>query len=106
VFSLLIAWIAPPQGGDSNPIVVMMPLFIILIIFYFLMIRPQMKRQKQQRSMLDTLKKGDNVVAAGGVCGTIAGLKDKDDTIILKVDDNVKIEVLKSSVSTVLEKKE
>ncbi len=104
MFSLLIAWIAPPQGGDSNPIVVMLPLFIILIIFYFLMIRPQVKRQKVHRSMLETLKKGDSVVAAGGVVGTVAGLKEKEETIILKVDDNVKIEVLKSSVSSVLGK--
>ncbi len=106
MFSLIFAWIAPSTGGDSNPFVVMMPLFIILLVFYFLMVRPQVKRQKQQRIMLDSLKKGDNVVAAGGVVGTIAGLKNKENTVILKIDDNVKIEVLKSSVSTVIEKEE
>jgi len=82
----------------------MMPLFLILLIFYFLMIRPQVKRQKAQRTMLDSLKKGDNVIAAGGIHGTIAGLKDKDNIVILKISDNVKIEVLKTSVSTVIRK--
>jgi len=82
----------------------MMPLFAILLIFYFLMIRPQVRRQKEQRTMLDGLKKGDNVIAAGGIYGTIAGLKDKDNIVILKISDNVKIEVLKTSVSTVIRK--
>ena len=68
------------------------------------MIRPQVRRQKEQRAMLDSLKKGDNVIAAGGIYGTIAGLKDKDNIVILKISDNVKIEVLKTSVSTVIRK--
>jgi len=104
LFSIIFAWIGQTSNGDGNPLVMMMPLFLILLIFYFLMIRPQVKRQKAQRTMLDSLKKGDNVIAAGGIHGTIAGLKDKDNIVILKISDNVKIEVLKTSVSTVIRK--
>ncbi|MCH7782028.1 preprotein translocase subunit YajC [candidate division KSB1 bacterium] len=82
----------------------MMPLFLIVLIFYFLMIRPQAKRQKAQRAMLENLQKGDDVIAAGGIKGKISGIKEKEDIIILKIDNDVKIEILKSSVSTVLNK--
>ena len=104
MFSIIFAWIAPAGNGDGNPLLMMMPLFLILLIFYFLMIRPQIKRQKAQRTMLDSLKKGDTVIAAGGIYGTISGLKDKENIVILKIDENVKIEVLKTSISTVIRK--
>lgn len=103
MLSFLFAWIAP-SNQDASPIITMMPLFLIVLIFYFLMIRPQAKRQKAQRNMLDNLQKGDDVFAAGGIKGKISGIKEKDNIIILKIDNDVKIEVLKSSVSTVLKK--
>ena len=82
----------------------MAPLFLIVLIFYFLMIRPQAKRQKKHKGMIDNLQKGDDVVAAGGIKGKISGIKEKEDIVILKIDTDVKIEVLRSSVSTVLKK--
>lgn len=103
MLSFLFAWIAS-SNQDANPLVVMMPLFLIVLIFYFLMIRPQAKRQKAQRAMLENLQKGDDVIAAGGIKGKISGIKEKENMIILKIDNDVKIEVLKSSVSTVLNK--
>ena len=103
MLSFLFAWIAS-SNQDANPLVVMMPLFLIVLIFYFLMIRPQAKRQKAQRAMLENLQKGDDVIAAGGIKGKISGIKEKEDIIILKIDNDVKIEILKSSVSTVLNK--
>ena len=103
MLSFLFAWIAS-SNQDANPLVVMMPLFLFVLIFYFLMIRPQAKRQKAQRAMLENLQKGDDVIAAGGIKGKISGIKEKEDIIILKIDNDVKIEVLKSSVSTVLNK--
>jgi preprotein translocase subunit YajC len=100
----IFAWIAPSSGsgGASSPWMMMMPLVLIMGIFYFLIIRPQAKRQKEHRQMLNELKKGDTVVAAGGILGTVAGLKEKENTVIIKIDENVKIEVLKSSVSSVV----
>ena len=79
---------------------------LIILIIYFLMIRPQSKKQKEHRSMLDNLKKGDKVVTAGGIIGTIAGIKEKENSVILKIADNVKMEILKSSISKVATDKE
>ena len=77
---------------------------VIILIFYFLIIRPQRKRDKEAKAMLDAIKKGDKVVTIGGIRGTVAVVK--DGTVILKVDDNTRIEFSKSAISTVLNKKE
>ena len=77
---------------------------VIILIFYFLIIRPQRKRDKEAKAMLDAIKKGDKVVTIGGIRGTVAVVKDS--TVILKVDDNTRIEFSKSAISSVLNKKE
>ncbi|MFC1514191.1 preprotein translocase subunit YajC [candidate division KSB1 bacterium] len=100
----VMAWLAPSGQGGGSALLNMVPLFAILVIFYFLMIRPQIKKQKKHQEMLSEIKKGDAVVAAGGIFGTVSGFKEKDNVVILKVDDNVKIEVLKTSVSSVIRK--
>lgn len=74
----------------------------IILIFYFLIIRPQKKRDKETQAMLDALKKGDKVITIGGIHGTVVAVKEK--TVVLKVDDNARIEFLKSAVSTVVNK--
>lgn len=68
-------------------------------IFYLVLIRPQQKRQKQHRELLESLKVNDDVVTAGGIFGTITRVK--DNSVWLKVADKVEIEVLKSAVSSV-----
>lgn len=82
----------------ANPLINLMPLVFIFIIFYFLLIRPQQKKQVEHQKMLSQLKKNDEVVTAGGIYGVVMNVK--DDTIVLKVDDNVKIEVQKGSIAT------
>jgi len=77
---------------------------LVFLIFYFLIIRPQNKRQKDTKKMLEALKKGDSVVTIGGIRGTIASLK--GDAVVLKVDDNVKIQFSRSAISSVTEAKE
>ena len=81
------------QGGGTS-----MLLFIVLMFaaMYFLMIAPQRKRQKQHRQMIESLKTGDSVVTIGGICGTIANVKEK--TFILRLGDNNKVEFLKSAI--------
>jgi preprotein translocase subunit YajC len=74
-------------------------MILIFVVMYFLMFRPQSKRQKEHRTMLDNLQKGDQVLTAGGVYGTIAGIKEKENIIILKISENVKIDVAKSSIA-------
>lgn len=85
------------QGGSA--FWAFLPFILIFIIIYWLMIRPQTKRQKEMQRMIASLKKGDKVVTVGGIYGTIAGIRENEGTLILKVADNVKIEVAKSSIA-------
>ena len=86
-------------GGDQPLMGMLFPFAIVFAIIYFLMIRPQQKKQKETREMLERLKTGDNVLASG-IYGEVT--KIKDDVITLKVADNVRIRVHRVSVSSVL----
>ena len=93
---------APPQGAEAGPggiITSFLPFIAVILIFYFLIIRPQNKKRKETERMLGSLKKGDKVVTIGGIHGIIQSVKDT--TVIVKVDDNVKLEFLRSAISTV-----
>jgi preprotein translocase subunit YajC len=81
----------------SNPII---PFACIGLIFYFLILRPQSKRQKELQSLVSTLKTGDKVVTNSGIHGIIANVKEGT-TLSLKIADNVKIEIDKSSIASV-----
>ena len=76
-----------------------LPIILIFVIMYFFILRPQARRQKQHQEMLKTLNKNDRVVTAGGIYGTIAGIKEKEGTVILEIDKNVKVEVARSSIA-------
>jgi preprotein translocase subunit YajC len=96
---------AGPQATGSappNPLVSFLPFLVILFIFYFLLWRPQAKRQKDHQNMLQALKKGDRVVTSGGLHGTIVGVK--EDVVVLKIAEDVKVEVSRSAVADVREK--
>jgi preprotein translocase subunit YajC len=90
-------------GADApNPLISLMPLILMFVVFYFLLIRPQQKKQKEHLQMLDSIKKNDEVITTGGIHGTVINIKEK--TYSIRVDDNVKLEVSKSAVSTVKKK--
>lgn len=89
-------------GNQPSTFGFFLPLILIFAIMYFLIFRPQMKKQKQQKMMIDTLKKGDKIVTVGGIFGTIAGVKEKEGTLIVKIADNTKIELVKTSVAKVI----
>jgi preprotein translocase subunit YajC len=76
------------------------PLAVIFLIFYFVLIRPQQKQQKEYKKMLEGLKKNDQVVTLGGVHATIVNVKEK--TFVIRVDDNVRVEIDKSAVGRLL----
>lgn len=76
----------------------LMPFVLLMVGFWFLLIQPQRKKQKEHQRMLTELKVGDTVVTAGGICGTITQVK--KDRFQIKVDDNTRIEVIKSSVQS------
>ncbi|MFQ6617769.1 MAG: preprotein translocase subunit YajC [Fidelibacterota bacterium] len=92
------------QGGGGGGIWALLPFLLIILIIYWLMIRPQVKRQKEKQRMIDALKKGDRVITVGGIYGTIEGIREKDDTLIVKIADNVKVRVTKNSVSAVVQR--
>lgn len=93
---------AAPAAGAQDPLIGLLPFVIIFVLFYFMLIRPQMKRAKEQKKMIDALQKGDEVVTTGGVLGKIT--KVGDQYISLEVADNVVIQVQKPTVQTLLPK--
>ena len=92
---------AAPQAGPAGGIgSFFVPLIFIFIIMYFVMIRPQKKRQEQQQKLISSLKTGDRVVTNAGIHGLISNVKES--TVLVKVADNVKIEMDKSAITNVL----
>jgi len=89
---------AAPGGGLG---MLVMPL-ILLAVMYFIMIRPQMKRAKEHRGMLDKLAKGDEVITSGGIAGTIRDIG--DNFVSVEVSDNVTLRVQKGAIGNVLPK--
>jgi len=87
------------EQSQPAALVQLLPLIFLFVVFYFLLIRPQRKKQIEHQKMIESLKKNDEVVTVGGIHGTIINVKEK--TFIIRVDDNVKIEVDKSSVAYV-----
>lgn len=94
----------PPPGTEQDPKAAMIQMVAMVVImgamFYFLMIRPQSKQRKEQENLLKNLKTGDKVLMTNGIYGIIANVKEK--AFIVKIADNVKIEVVKSAVTTVV----
>ncbi len=92
-----------PGGEAPNPIVSFLPFIFIIAIMYFMMIRPQQKKQKEHAKMVASLGKGAKVITSGGIHGTVQGTTDT--TLYVKIAENVKIEIERSSVTTVLTSK-
>jgi preprotein translocase subunit YajC len=86
-------------GGDF---MTFLPMIAIIVVFYFLLIRPQQKRAKETKAMLETLQKGDEIVTAGGVVGRISKLTDAYATV--EIADKVEITLQRSAISLVLPK--
>lgn len=88
---------APSASSSMGFISTVLPFLLIIFIFYFFLIRPQSKKQKETQKMIDALKKGDKVITIGGIHGTVVTAKEK--TIIVKVDDNCKMEFTRSAIA-------
>src|SRR6201997_2059732 len=95
---------AAPTPGAGVGFGFFVPFIFIFIIMYFVMFRPQKKRQEQQQRLISSLKTGDRVVTNAGIHGLIANVKET--TVIVKVADNVKIEMEKSAITNVLKSPE
>jgi preprotein translocase subunit YajC len=88
-----------PQQNGTGPMVLMVLMFVVM---YFLIIRPQRRQQKEHQERISKLRSGDKVITAGGIHGTITNVKAK--SVVVKIADNVRVEVEKASVSVVLQK--
>ena len=92
---------APASGGDPG-FMGLLPIILMFVLLYFLMIRPQMKRAKEARAMVDALQKGDEVITAGGMLGRISKITDA--YITLEIAPNTEISIQKAAVQTLLPK--
>ncbi|AGH85147.1 preprotein translocase subunit YajC [Ralstonia solanacearum] len=89
-------------GGAGNGLMSFLPIILMFVVLWFIMIRPQMKRQKETKTMLEALAKGDEVVTAGGILGKVT--KVTDQYITVEVAPNTELTVQKNAVTTVLPK--
>ena len=81
------------------------PLILIFIIFYFFLIRPQQKRVKDHKTMVENLKRGDEVITSGGIIGTVERVME-DDRIEVLISENTKVEIIRSTITSLLKKEE
>tara|TARA_B100000965_G_scaffold246663_1_gene207090 strand:- start:216 stop:494 length:279 start_codon:yes stop_codon:yes gene_type:complete len=79
------------------------PLILIFVIFYFFLIRPQQKRVKDHKAMVESLKRGDEVITSGGIIGVVDRVME-DDRIEVTLTDNVKVQIIKSTITSLLKK--
>ena len=89
-----------PVGFD---LISLMPLLLIFVVFYFLLIRPQQKKMKVHRDMVAALKRGDRVLTAGGIIGTVVKVED-DNTLLVDIAKDVRVRVARGTISEVLGK--
>ena len=97
-----IAWAqsgAGPAGGPS-PLVNLLPIALMFVILYFLMIRPQQQRAKEHSTMVENLKRGDDVVTSGGIHGRVQAIADK--VVTLEIAPNVRIRLDRDQVASVM----
>ena len=100
-------WISPAYaqdavGGTGAVVMQLLPLILIFAVFYFLLIRPQQKKMKDHREMLQKLKRNDKVVTGGGIVGTVAKVRDDSDEVEVEIASGVRITVLRGTISSVV----
>jgi preprotein translocase subunit YajC len=93
---------AQSAAGGSGSLMSFLPIVLMFVVLYFLMIRPQMKRQKEQKAMIDALAKGDEVITAGGILGKVS--KVTEAYVTVEVSDGTEIVMQKASVTMLLPK--
>jgi preprotein translocase subunit YajC len=100
--SQAFAQAAPAAGGAENSLLSLLPIVLMFVVLYFIMIRPQMKRQKEHKAMIEAIAKGDEVVTSGGLLGKISKLGET--YIHIEVANGVELQVQRSAVVQVLPK--
>ncbi|UEM18763.1 preprotein translocase subunit YajC [Skermanella mucosa] len=99
------AYAQAADGAGAAGLMSFLPLILIFVVFYFLLIRPQQKKLKEHKSMLEALRRGDRVVTGGGIIGTITKVG-TDDELVVEIAEGVRVRVLRSTINLVLAKTE
>jgi preprotein translocase subunit YajC len=90
-------------GGGSDFLIQLLPLVLIFVVFYFLIIRPQQKKVKDHKAMIDALKRGDRIVTSGGIIGTVQRVVD-DREAVIEIADGVRVRIIRSMVADIIAK--
>ncbi|MEL6794704.1 MAG: preprotein translocase subunit YajC [Pseudomonadota bacterium] len=90
----------------EDPFIQFLPLILIFVIFYFFLIRPQQKKAKEHREMVDALRRGDQVLTQSGIYGKVTKVKDGEEEIEVEIAKDVKVRLLRSAVASVISKTE
>ena len=99
----LLLLMGAPEGGGGG-MLSLVPLALLFVIMYLLLIRPQRKKQKEHDKLLNELKKGDRVITTGGMFGTIFAIDDSKNRVVLRINEQTKLEFMKSSIAARVEK--
>ena len=102
-FFISDAWAeAAPAAAQQDPLMGFLPLILIFVVFYFMLIRPQSKRAKEHKKMLEALAKGDEVLTSGGLLGKVTELG--ENFVEVELADNIKVKVQRQAISSVMPK--
>lgn len=93
-------------GATASPIFQFLPLILIFVIMYFLMIRPQQKKLKDHKAMVEALRRGDQIVTQGGIIGKVNRVKEGENEIEVEIAEGVKVRIVRSTIVQVLSKTE
>ena len=91
-------------AGGGDMLFSMLPLVLIFVVFYFLLIRPQQQKMKAHRAMVSAVKRGDKVLTAGGIYGSVVKVEDTDDVAVVEIAKDVRVRVARSTISDVMNK--
>ena len=99
------AYAQTATGGDGGGLITLLPIILIFVVFYFLLIRPQQKKMKEHKAMVEAVRRGDRVVTSGGIVGTVTRISG-DDELQVEIAEGVRVRVIRSTITTVLGKPE
>jgi len=97
---------AAAPGGAASSLISFVPIVLIFLIMYFLMIRPQQKKLKDHRAMVEALRRGDQVITSGGLIGKVTKVDEQKSEVEVEIAPNVRVRVVRSTISQVLSKTE
>lgn len=89
-------------GGGGDMLFSMLPLVLIFVVFYFLLIRPQQQKMKNHRAMVAAVKRGDKVLTAGGIYGSVIKIDETDDVAVVEIAKDVRVRVARPTISDVI----